>query len=90
MINNKIYNSVNEMVDVLKKNPFLSENELTIAAFGYDRNRKFVSGGLFYNGANKKYADMLRRGLRKGIIKRVEAKIRGKRAKFFYYIPIKK
>lgn len=72
-------NSVESMIDALRSEPFLSENELTTAAFGYDRNRSGHS--------NKKYADMLRRGLRKGIIKRVEAKVKGKRAKFFYYIP---
>ena len=72
-------NSVESMIDALRSKPFLSENELTTAAFGYDRNRSGHS--------NKKYADMLRRGLRKGIIKRVEANVKGKRAKFFYYIP---
>ena len=72
-------NSVESMIDALRSKPFLSENELTTAAFGYDRN---ISGH-----SNKKYADMLRRGLRKGIIKRVEANVKGKRAKFFYYIP---
>ena len=75
----KTYNSVNEMIDVLRKKPFLTENELTWAAFDYDRNCN--------GGSNKKYADMLRRGLHKGIIKRIEAKVEGKRAKFFYYIP---
>jgi len=72
-------NSVESMIDALRSKPFLSENELTIAAFGYDRNRS--------GHANKKYADMLRRGLTKGIIKRVEANVKGKRAKFFYYLP---
>tara|TARA_R110000822_G_scaffold3826_2_gene16385 strand:- start:11 stop:799 length:789 start_codon:yes stop_codon:yes gene_type:complete len=72
-------NSVESMIDALRRKPFLSENELTWAAFDYDRN---ISGH-----SNKKYADMLRRGLRKGIIKRVEAKVKGKRATFFYYIP---
>jgi hypothetical protein len=72
-------NSVNKMIDVLRKKPFLTENEITWAAFDYDRNTSRHS--------NKKYADMLRRGLTKGIIKRVEANVKGKRAKFFYYIP---
>tara|TARA_Y100000296_G_C5145762_1_gene243581 strand:- start:589 stop:1365 length:777 start_codon:yes stop_codon:yes gene_type:complete len=70
------------MIDVLRKKPFLTENELTWAAFDYDRNCN--------GGSNKKYADMLRRGLHKGIIKRIEAKVEGKRAKFFYYIPSQK
>ncbi len=76
------YNSVESMIDALRSKPFLSENELTIAAFGYDRNRSGHS--------NKKYADMLRRGLRKGIIKRVIANVKGKRATCFYYIPDQK
>jgi hypothetical protein len=72
-------NSVESMIDALRSKPFLTENEITTVAFGYDRNRSGHS--------NKKYADMLRRGLRKGIIRRVEAKVKDKRATFFYYIP---
>ena len=74
------YNSVNEMIDVLRKKPFLTENELTWAAFDYDRNCN--------GGSNKKYADMLRRGLTKGLIKRTEAHPRHKHGntKYFYYV----
>ena len=69
-------NSVKQMVAVLKHVGPMTENEITKAAFGYDRNTSF--------GSNKKYADMLRRGLAKGIIGRVEADIPG-RAQYYYY-----
>lgn len=64
----------------------VNENEINKAAFGYDRNRS--------SSSNKKYADMLRRGLKKGIIARQEvgpnfAKSLGyhKNTKFLYYAP---
>ena len=57
-------NSVQQMVEVLKDQGPLTENGIHTAAFGYDRNTTYHS--------NKKYADMLRRGLKKGIIKRQE------------------
>ena len=57
-------NSVNQMVSVLKQFGPMTENEINQTAFGYDRNTSF--------GSNKKYADMLRRGMKKGIIDRVE------------------
>ena len=69
-------NSVQQMVEVLKIHGHLTENEITKTAFGYDRNTSF--------GSNKKYADMLRRGLAKGIIKR--RPIYNSRSKFIYYI----
>ena len=80
-------NSVNQMVSVLKQFGPMTENEINQTAFGYDRNTSF--------GSNKKYADMLRRGLAKGIIDRVEVpsnavnltRINTKptRAKFIYF-----
>ena len=57
-------NSVKQMVSVLKQFGPMTENEITQTAFSYDRNSGYSS--------NKKYADMLRRGLKKGIIDRVE------------------
>jgi len=57
-------NSVKQMVNVLKQFGPMTENEITQTAFSYDRNLSYQS--------NKKYADMLRRGLKKGIIDRVE------------------
>jgi len=71
-------NSVHEMVDVLRKLGPMTETEVFKAAFGYDRNNS--------NQSNKKYADMLRRGMRKGLISRVETDGLGK-ARFAYYAP---
>jgi hypothetical protein len=71
-------NSHKSIIYTLNENPFLSENELMYEAFGYDRNSSCES--------NKKYADMLRRLLRQGLIKRVEANVEGCKAKYFYYL----
>jgi len=57
-------NSVKQMVNVLKQFGPMTENEITQTAFSYDRNNS-------YGESNKKYADMLRRGVKKGIIARV-------------------
>ena len=73
-------NSVMEMVDVLKRIGPMTENEINKAAFGYDRSRGF--------GSNKKYADMLRRGIKKGLIDRIEwpsNAIKYGRDKFIYF-----
>ena len=69
-------NSVHEIVDTLKKLGPMTETEVFKATFGYDRNNS--------NQSNKKYADMLRRGMRKGLISRVETDGLG-RARFAYY-----
>jgi len=66
------------MVDVLRRLGPMTETEVFKAAFGYDRNNS--------NQSNKKYADMLRRGMRKGLISRVETDGLGK-ARFAYYAP---
>ncbi len=88
MIKTEKNNSVNQMVSVLKQFGPMTENEITQTAFSYDRNNS-------YGESNKKYADMLRRGLKKGIIDRVEVpdnavnltRINTKptRAKFIYF-----
>ena len=73
-------NSVKTMVKVLKEIGPMTENDINKAAFGYDRNASY--------GSNKKYADMLRRGMRKGIIARMEwpdNAIKHGRAQFIYY-----
>ena len=73
-------NSVIEMVDVLKRIGPMTETEIHKAAFGYDRNRD--------GGSNKKYADMLRRGMKKGFIDRIEwpsNAIYYGRSKFIYF-----
>ena len=53
-------NSVHEMVDALRNIGPMTETEVFKAAFGYDRNNSMHS--------NKKYADMIRRGMKKGLI----------------------
>ena len=73
------HNSVHEIVDTLKKLGPMTETEVFKATFGYDRNNSMES--------NKKYADMLRRGMKKGIIDRIECEGLG-RAKYAYYAPI--
>ena len=73
-------NSVMEMVDALKRIGPMTENEINKAAFGYDRNTTWHS--------NKKYADMLRRGMKKGLIDRMEwpsNAIKYGRDKFIYF-----
>ena len=57
-------NSVQQMVACLSVNGAMPETQLLEDTFGYIRSCMISS--------NKKYADMLRRGLKKGIIKRQE------------------
>tara|TARA_R110002074_G_scaffold62081_1_gene149686 strand:+ start:896 stop:1213 length:318 start_codon:yes stop_codon:yes gene_type:complete len=73
-------NSVKEMVDVLTRIGPMEENDINKAAFGFDRNNTYAS--------NKKYADMLRRGVKKGIIGRMEYPenaVKNSRAQFIYF-----
>ena len=80
MINFKTQNSVQDMVEVLKVHGAMTEKEISTKAFGYTRGASF--------GSNKKYADMLRRGMKKGIIGRIEwpdNAIKHGRAKFIYF-----
>ena len=55
-------NSVRQMVACLKVNGAMPETQLLEDTFGYIRSCTIYS--------NKKYADMLRRGVKKGIITR--------------------
>ena len=78
-------NSVQQMVACLSVNGAMPETLLLENTFGYIRSCMISS--------NKKYADMLRRGLKKGIIKRQEvgpnfAKSLGYNGntKFLYYV----
>ena len=81
MISFKTQNSVQDMVEVLKVYGPMTENQISTKAFGYTRGASF--------GSNKKYADMLRRGMLKGIIDRIELpKNKSTRCKFMYYAPI--
>lgn len=80
MVNFKTQNSVQDMVEVLKVYGPMTENQINTKAFGYTRGASF--------GSNKKYADMLRRGLVKGIIDRVELpKNKSTRSTFMYFVP---
>jgi len=78
-------NSVRQMVACLSVNGAMPETLLFEETFGYIRS--------YWSRSNKKYADMLRRGLKKGIIKRQEvdsgfAKSLGYNGntKFLYYV----
>ena len=71
MFKNKVQrNSQQEIVDYLKTTRFMSENEIQKDVWGYYR------GGW---ESNKKYADLLRRGVAKGLIIRTEQKKNGSR-----------
>ncbi len=70
-------NSIKQIIDTLHQISFITENEIMRVTFGYDRNNTCES--------NKKYADMLRRGLSKGIISRVRMDNLG-REKYFYFL----
>jgi len=70
-------NSVKQIEEYLKLTVCASENKIMRDVFGYDRNNSGES--------NKKYADMLRRGLEKGLYKRFESKFKGIRSTVFYY-----
>lgn len=73
-------NSVKQLIEVLERKPLLTETKLFKKAFNYVRGKSIWE-------PNKKYADMLRRGLKKGIISRVCLRVKGSRSIFFYYIP---
>ena len=80
MVNFKTQNSVQDMVEVLKVYGPMSENQISTKAFGYTRGASF--------GSNKKYADMLRRGMKKGIIGRIgfpDNALKHGRTKFIYF-----
>lgn len=70
-------NSVKEVVEYLKRNPMSTETEIQERIWGYYRGSTRES--------NKKYADLLRRGLKKGLYSRVETE-NSRRSKFFYFI----
>ena len=72
-------NSINQVIDYLDKHPFSSETQIQEDVWDYYRNETIESV--------KKYAELVRRGLSSGKIARVEAKVKGSRSQFFYYIP---
>lgn len=77
-------NSIKQVVEYLKYNPGSTENEINLGVWGYKRNEKNMYG--FIGSSNKKYADLIRRGLRKGIINRRQA-LTEKGKRYIYYIP---
>ena len=74
------YRSVKEIINFLIENPFKTESEIQENVFDYYRNETWES--------NKKYADMLRRGLEKGYYKRILWRTKSdSRALYRYYVP---
>ena len=69
-------NSVKQVVEYLKNNNFQTETEIQEGVWGYYRNRTIES--------NKKFADLLRRGLDKGLYYRVKHK-KG-RSQYVYFL----
>jgi hypothetical protein len=69
-------NSVNQIVNYLKQNNFQTESEIQENVWGYFRNETRL--------ANKKFADLLRRGLRKGLYYRVKHK--KNKSQYVYFI----
>jgi hypothetical protein len=75
-------NSVKQIVEHLIKHPFQTESEIQEDVFGYFRN------GFGQLESNKKYADLLRRGLQKGLYKRfLWKKKNDSRNLYRYYVP---
>lgn len=72
-------NSVKQIVRWLKVNPYSTESEIQQKVFGYVRKNSYES--------NKKYADMLRRGMSKGLVSRIKLKIPRIRERYFYFVP---
>ena len=73
-------NSVKQIVEHLIKFPFQTESEIQEDVFDYYRNQTWES--------NKKYADLLRRGLQKGLYKRILWKRKSdSRNLYRYYVP---
>ena len=69
-------NSVNQIVSYLKQNNFQTESEIQENVFNYFRNETWES--------NKKYADLLRRAVSRGLVHRVKHK-KG-RSQFVYFV----
>ena len=65
-----------DILDYLEKYPGSSESEIQVGAWGYMRSTSWE--------ANKRYADILRRALYKGSIKRLRVKDRSEFPRFIY------
>ena len=75
-------NSVNQIVEHLIKFPFQTESEIQEDVFDYFRNETWES--------NKKYADLLRRGLEKGLYKRILWKRKSDSRNLYRYYVVNK
>lgn len=75
-------NSIQSIYDFLDKNPFSTERDINEYVWNHFRGNPT-------SGSNKKYAEMLRRGLRKGTIKRKIILFQDELSKYFYYLPNK-
>ena len=71
-------NSVKQIVEFLDLTVIATEGQIQKEVFGYYRKSK---GG----EANKKYADMLRRGIKKGLYNRFKMKVPGMKSRVFYF-----
>ena len=69
-------NSVKQIVEHLIKFPFQTESEIQENVFNYFRNETIES--------NKKYADLLRRAVSRGLVHRI--KQRKGRSQYVYFI----
>lgn len=83
--------SIQEVINLLDSRPHQTENQIMDLCWGF--TRKTPSG---WTATNKSYADLIRRGLNKGLIDRtdiskVDPGIRAingwGRAKFIYHLP---
>ena len=75
------YNSVKSIIDYLSLTVFATEGMIQRDVSGYNR--------AISHRSNKKYADMLRRAVKKGTIKRFETKYDGIKSRVFYYVGTK-
>lgn len=73
--NNSVKDIVNHLTNVQN---FLTETQILEDVFCYRRGP--------YQDSNKKYADMLRRGVAKGIILRADVKLG--RSRYVYYVNV--
>jgi hypothetical protein len=78
----QLYRSVKEIVSFLQTSNYQTESQIQEKVFGYFRNSTWES--------NKKYADMLRRGLEKGLYKRILWKKKSDSRNLYYYYVVNK
>ena len=76
------YRSVKEIVNFLQTSNYQTESQIQEKVFDYFRNETWES--------NKKYADMLRRGLEKGLYKRILWKKKSDSRNLYYYYVVNK